>query len=142
MNIENIENLNTLATYLEQLPEGYEHFDMKYYFVVQGRRLAYLVSEPKLESCGTVACAIGHGPAAGIPIKPEELWGVYCARVFGLSGSAWTWCFGEEWVHVDNTPQGAAKRIRHYLTYGLPEDAEEQRLGDTDYCYATDDNKH
>lgn len=137
----NTENLEKLATYLEQLPEGYEHFDMKYYFVAQGLRLASPDNESVLESCGTVACAIGHGPAAGIPVKSGELWVVYSERVFELSPSAWDWCFGEEWVRVDNTPQGAAKRIRHYITYGLPEDAEEQRLGETDYCCITDDNK-
>ena len=33
--------------------------------------------------CGTVACAAGHGPMAGIEAKPHESWTAYTDRVFG-----------------------------------------------------------
>lgn len=33
----------------------------------------------------------------------------------------WNWLFGSEWEDVDNTPKGAAKRIRIFLESGVPE---------------------
>ena len=31
------------------------------------------------------------------------------------------WCFSGEWCEIDNTPRGAAKRIRVLLKSGLPD---------------------
>ena len=79
--------------------------------------------------CGTVACAAGHGPMAGIEAKPHESWTAYTDRVFGtkINGHfsekdmySWHWMFGAVWTKIDNTPKGAAARIRRYLDRGVP----------------------
>jgi hypothetical protein len=142
-------NLAKLATYLEQLPADYEHFDMTSYVdhkgdcdIFEDKTLERaFVQNPKatIHNCGTVACAAGHGPAAGIPLRRDERvltldwwdgtptaeidWAAYIKRAFGVSqGDDWTWMFGGDWADVDNTPQGAAKRIRYFLEHGVPED--------------------
>ena len=119
-------NLDTLASYLEALPEGYQHFEMSSFFDHCG------VKEENLEApaqCGAVACAVGHGPAAGIPVKEFDQFGVnwdrYSDRVFinnhqFQNDMEWDWMFSGDWEFADNTPQGAAKRIRYFLQNGLP----------------------
>lgn len=116
------ENLLRLASYLETLPEDYEHFDMGLYACTEESDEP-LPSELDLTECGTVACAVGHGPAAGIAPEPDEDWSEYSERVFDLPftanpNSEWAWCFDSEWAAVDNTPTGAAKRIRYLLEHG------------------------
>jgi len=131
-------NLDTLATYLEALPEDYEHFDMRRYFDARGLTpdivalSSGLVGTEHLNVCGTVACAIGHGPAAGIDPQGSENWSEYSSRVFGcvnralwggvvyMGGGIYAWAFCEEWCHHDNTPLGAAQRIRYALRHGIP----------------------
>lgn len=81
-------------------------------------------------ACGTVACAVGHGPLAGIEMTPGEKkakdagvgWAVYCARAFGVSNISpeMGWLFQSWWQKKDNTPEGAAARIRYYLKHGVP----------------------
>lgn len=79
--------------------------------------------------CGTVGCAIGHGPYAGLPKQDDEGWIAYSNRVFGFisepylygpntyhtQGNYWHWCFSSLWDDIDNTPEGAAKRILYLL---------------------------
>lgn len=72
--------------------------------------------------CGSVGCAIGHGPYAGLPKRPKETWYAYADRVFGLPPTEWRWCFSAYWARSDNTPEGAAKRIRYLLKRGAPPD--------------------
>src|SRR3546814_6384471 len=57
------------------LPEDYAKFDMGWW-TADSR-------SPGATTCGTVACAGGHGPIAGIPSLPGEYWGDYIPRVFG-----------------------------------------------------------
>lgn len=108
-------NLAALAAFLPAVPP--ELFHMNDY-------------ECKNE-CGTTHCAAGYGPSAGIPKLPEEHWGVYCGRVFGVvydawvskkHRQAWCWLFSSSWQSVDNTPDGAATRIRILLDKGVPVD--------------------
>lgn len=138
-------NLEKLAAYLEQLPEGYDHFDMcdfyqKYFIGLGGIRIGRTKSNPETaiapSECGAVACAIGHAPAAGIPALPGEYWAPYAVRVFELLHNEWVWCFDGEWECIDNTPQGAAKRIRYLLAFGPPSDWKEQLDGEADYLFA------
>jgi hypothetical protein len=92
-----------------------------------------------LANCGTVACAVGHGPAAGIPlakanIKTRRRKGVDVVTeidfeaysknfVPGFLSYAFDWLFGGEWTGVDNHHWGAAARIRFYLDKnGVPAD--------------------
>jgi hypothetical protein len=161
------QNLATLASYLEKLPADYEHFDMRTY----ARHLgecdaiedpdALAVSDPEkfFENCGTVACALGHGPAAGIPFERHMLnvteyegartvnvrWNVYSDEQFGLTrwSYPWMWCFGGTWVDVDNTVRGAAARLRYFLDSGVPDlftyhengSGEIARMVDSRSCY-------
>lgn len=117
------QNLRKLAAYLLALPEGYERFHMASF-------------------CGTSACALGHGPDAGIPRQSDD-WMRYAAESFGLGSTAqhwvlhsWQWCFSPDWAKVDNTPHGAAKRILWMLENGVPDDAILQECGKASLCYA------
>jgi len=68
--------------------------------------------------CGTAACAAGHGPHAGIEKDSLEYWREYIQRAFCLRSNSWSWCFDAEWADIDNTPEGAAKRILYLLFSG------------------------
>jgi len=114
------QNLRTLADYLAQLPKGYEHFDMAYYYLIR-------------EGCGTTACALGHAPSAGIITLENETWEEFSKRVFGIADDDrdivageftkdWEWLFSENWQYIDNTPHGAAARIFIYLYGGVPKE--------------------
>ena len=80
-----------------------------------------------MDDCGSVGCAVGHGPYAGIK-KTENSWGRYADRVFGASdrvpatcnGRLYDYCFNSSWSSVDNTAVGAAERIETVLTRGIP----------------------
>ena len=66
--------------------------------------------------CGTVGCAVGHGPYAGIQPKFGEDWLAYSERVFtGDDDDLWMWLFDASWTRVDNTAIGVAKRIYWFL---------------------------
>jgi hypothetical protein len=111
----NVKNLDKLATYLEGLPFGYSHFDMQLYIDGQ-ESLPYLRCEENF--CGTAACALGHGPAAGICYTGTNLfadWEGYAAKFTDRDALLWVWLFNDEWRHTDNTHQGAAARIRYVL---------------------------
>lgn len=118
-------NLQLLATYLISLPEDYEHFDMRNYL---NKRKSFATlnvdSAEELGTCGSAACAIGHGPAAGVPITYQDSsWQDYCDRVFidvPRNLKMWHWCFSDSWENYDNTPRGAAQRIMYMLVYGVP----------------------
>ena len=126
----NEKNLRKLAKYLEKLPASYPHFSM-FDYVSDGTQ----PQEAHEFECGTVACAVGHGPAAGIKPKKEEGWCEYEDRVFALAKSEWDWCFASEWRITDNTPQGAAKRILYMLEHGVPADYHAQMIGDEPYIF-------
>jgi hypothetical protein len=71
-------------------------------------------------NCGTVGCALGHGPYAGIYKRGNEDWADYGARQFISSCNPYLWCFGARWANCDNTAPGAAKRILYLLRNGTP----------------------
>lgn len=96
------------------------------------------LKEEDYKSCGTVCCALGHGPMAGIPVGDDySSWEDYCFYNFGVDVSSpeYDWLFHANWAYVDNTPKGAAKRIRIYLKYGVPKTFKEQLLGSTPLMY-------
>jgi len=110
-------NCAKLASYLETLPEGYEHFAMDCFYGDDN-----LATVSGYNVCGTVACAIGHGPAAGVKVGRDDrlrsgaiLWWSYSDRFATPHTPAWLFMFDGEWAEVDNTPQGAAQRIRWIL---------------------------
>jgi hypothetical protein len=140
MNAEQRANLLKLAEYLESLPPDYSHFSMTDYINHRGSCEIEnidqeLVLDPQaaLMNCGTIACAAGHGPAAGFPILESEteqingyldiLWPNYMHRVFGVEDGSdeWAFLFGAWWIYYDNHHYGAAARIRYFLENDMPE---------------------
>lgn len=119
--VEQRKNLIKLAEHLEQLPEDYRDFSMTEFY--SGHDRGYVISGFKY--CGTAACALGHGPAAGIVTTKEEFfftrdhfdWLEYSRELFGLDPASpeWDWLFSDSWTCVDNTHYGAAARIWSYL---------------------------
>lgn len=67
--------------------------------------------------CGTSACAVGHGPQAGVEIQGFETWRAYESRAFGIEhgSAAWYFLFGPG--HRD-CPISAVARIEEFLTNG------------------------
>jgi hypothetical protein len=118
----NVKDLTLLANYLEKLPIHYSHFNMVRFNSAFGT----IPAEIEEHSCGTSGCAVGHAPfVEGIP-KPEkeELWSDYSVRIAFLNDgflcedqeSLWDFMFGPIWFEYDNTPHGAAKRIKLALS--------------------------
>jgi len=137
------QNLLKLADYLSKFQETIERrFDMSSF----DRSRSPHSTQPV---CGSVGCAIGHGPYAGIPKLDGESWIVYWQRVFMSpehfdcsddGTDPWSWCFSEEWASIDNTAAGAAKRIYWLLDHGLPYNADDQLSGNAPLCYVTEEH--
>ena len=104
---EQVMNLETLASYLERLPDDYAGFDISTYHQVS--------------ASGTVACSIGHGPIAGIERGYPLYAGMgdysaYARKVFGTDEfqtkeGVYMFSIDNENGHIP-----AAKRIREVLT--------------------------
>ena len=131
-------NLIRLADYLDNLEPTYQGFNM----------LGYGNTAAK---CGTTACAAGHTFAAGIADRgffrgkygrtdwPHVVKTLYT----GGDLDVFRWLFGISWgwkdivtEGVDNTPWGAAARIRYFVTHGLPSDWKDQLTGTSLYMFA------
>lgn len=107
-------NLLKLADFLENNYSNI-NFDMKYYKTLSHSNIIHSpISEYK---CETVACALGYGPLAGIKPLLGETWGAYGARNFVDNFSQFDFIFGSTWRYFDNTPLGAAARIRYFLDH-------------------------
>lgn len=132
-------NLEKLATYLEGLPKRYKHFGMASFtdnIADWEARKKYALENGGVAQmgCGTVACAVGHGPAAGVLFTKDDIfffsngdarlkWWEYSYRNFCGEGEIWEWMFGGVWADIDNTHRGAAARIRYILSgRKVPED--------------------
>jgi hypothetical protein len=133
--------LEKLATYLEGLPKGYRHFGMGNFLddpKSNEALIEYALKNGGVQHCGTSACAVGHGPAAGI-FMPKALakrfgetwrrgpiWNEYTALFIGpvkedsVGGDAFGWLFGGDWSDYDDHHYGAAARIRFFLAHGKP----------------------
>lgn len=138
----NFINFKKLVKYLLSLPADYENFDMSKY--VNGE-LQGTANNNYSPVCGTSACALGHGLAAGVIPSDERLitklfsmggltrdiaWTEYCDQFFITTHDSefyyetcdiWSWCFDSAWANIDNTVEGAAKRILYMLENGIPE---------------------
>lgn len=131
-------NLLKLASHLRKL--DHEKFDMNYFYKYYDDQQEQLVPLPHDQlglhgdpnPCGTVACAVGCGPAAGIPIdEVDDCWETYSNRVFVqhnvegcypdrfLADRTWVFLFSASWARSDNSPTGAAERIQFVLENGL-----------------------
>ena len=68
----NTENLRIMSAYLAKLPDDYEQFEMATFLGMNCFHSATIEQEGVLTylqhnggaPCGTVACVVGHGPAA------------------------------------------------------------------------------
>lgn len=119
---QRVANLETLFNYLAYGTLKAE-FNMEFYCA------GYLGQHMFLTDCGTVGCAVGHGPYAGIPKTTEESWNEYAERCFCVNlGMIFEYLFHSDWAQIDNTPTGAAKRIRYALDFGIPKPTEEDGL--------------
>lgn len=108
---EQLANLEKLAVYLES-DELKAEFDMGEYCEEE-----FFHGH---ETCGSVGCAIGHGPYAGIQKFRTESFKGYSDRVFGLDWNDWSHCFDCKWELRDNTARGAAARIRQVIAKHTP----------------------
>ncbi len=124
----NKKNLLKLAAYLKK-----RKLNARFRMLVFSDNMSFAGLDQTV--CGTVGCAVGHGPYAGIRKFKNETWREYSNRVFGLDSEEWDWCFCGGWVYVDNTPKGAAKRIEYLLNHGVPETAKEQLYLQEPLCY-------
>jgi hypothetical protein len=134
-------NLAKLAAYLRTLPADYPDFAMNDFVLDSSGKKGIA----HVASCGTAACAVGHGPKAGIKPKSGESWHAYSYRtlipiMFGddVDDDAWAWCFSGIWAHVDNTVHGAAARIEWMLEHGVPKNGSGQRFGCEPLCYTVE----
>lgn len=127
--------LNKLATYLEGLPKRYRKFSMATYAGNMLPKKQARYAEFNGGFCGTAACAVGHGPAAGVLMPPKlvaqfaevrrgddtgDIWHQYSKLFTGGDMQVFHWLFVAHWARYDNTPRGAAARIRYFLERGLP----------------------
>jgi len=120
----NRENLNKMADYIETIPQ--EKFNMA----------TYRTGESIKHECDTVGCVIGHCTVLDKNPLPMDYIGdiafyAWSKEFTGLDpdSSEWAYLFASEWEDMDNTPTGAASRIRHFLENGLPQDGREQMEG-------------
>lgn len=108
-------NLKKLSAYLRTLPRACEHFDMGTYYRVEGGGSPYPYEVPRDMPCGTVACAVGHGPAAGVKVpRGCDTWHEFSRRALGVEagGDAWVYMFG---CGNPDDPVEAADRIDNFL---------------------------
>lgn len=106
--------------------------------------------------CGTVACSLGYGPLIEPPVESDYIceydfhrefqYDRYSDRVTGMNvySAGRQWCFAGIWARFDNTPKGAAARIRVLVASpdGMCEDVSWTAIRDlldchSDYNYTT-----
>lgn len=130
-------NLECLAAHLDLGVTNLE-FDMEQYC----KSPKGVSLNPYEWECGTVACAAGHGPSLGIEARPRERWISYAERVFGVATDQdYYWISAGFWARTDNTPRGAAARIRYALRHGIPENYFEQMLGKAPLSYTVPERR-
>lgn len=122
-----VRNLIRLAKYLWSLSEDYAHFDMATYFDPDDKGFSSLNDLPqhftkaKLNSCGAVACAIGHSLAIDTMELTKSNVSMWCSLAKDLYGQTdmgenfGRYLFSAEWIEHDNTSKGAAMRITYLL---------------------------
>ena len=75
---------------------------------------------------------LGHAVVLGIRIKQGETWPQFALRAFGWDSEnepdKWAFLFCAAWANVDNTPAGAALRIRQLTEDRIPQDWK-QKIG-------------
>jgi len=89
-------------------------------------------------TCQTAGCAVGWNtfliPKVDMNYRKYSLTHLIVNNLC-QGDEAWNWCFGASWSEVDNTPEGASKRILWLLDKGLPSDHSDQLIGYAPLCY-------
>lgn len=125
---DQIRNLETLAEYLLTIPDGDPSFSMRTYTDDFAKNFISHRNESDRTDCGTVGCAIGHGPYAGIPKDKGDSWDLYAELNFGASimrgahRKMFEWCFDPVWAcSCYPTARDCANRIIFAINKGIPE---------------------
>lgn len=100
-NEDRLNNLIILRDYIKEYYNGAinsKTFDMAYYC----RSTSSTALFPYQAECGTICCALGHGPQAGIPQKGIEnlhwTWRQYADQYFcPIQSKEWEFLFGSRW---------------------------------------------
>lgn len=140
-------NLAILARRIRKIPQ--EMFTMEHFRTPSGK-----ASQPenRTRECTVPGCVLGHAPAffpkkslprytfdnASEADPVGTIWFLkFAADTFGLfpGGRDFNWLFWGSWHKVDNTPEGAARRIEWLLEHGTPTNAWEQSMGLEPLCY-------
>ena len=129
----NKDNLLRMANHIETIPQ--EDFNMAKFRKDR--------SSKKIE-CNTVGCAVGHC----IILDPDNIkknfidrygmidyleWSEQFTGVTNME--QWNYLFGSGWKYTDNTPKGTAKRIRHVLKHGFPDEMSQEINGTKKLSY-------
>lgn len=112
----NKDNLLKMADHIEKVPQ--EMFDMG----------VYRCGDEITPECGSVGCIIGHCTVLDNEPLPRYEYGnidfnAWSEKFTGIDlwDEEWDFLFSGAWERIDNTPTGAAKRIRYFVGNGLPE---------------------
>jgi len=126
----NIKNLEEMADFIETVPS-------KFFNMYRFRKGWEVTPE-----CDSVGCIIGHCTVLDKRPLPRLLNGdiyfySWAEEFTGLPmrSSASRYLFSPDWADTDDTPKGAAKRIRFFLKNGLPNDWLEQIFGEAPLSY-------
>lgn len=127
-----------MADYIETVPQ--EVFDMS-----NIRGSIYDTGFNLTPECNTVGCIIGHCTILApelikhYPLTKSIKFIKWSEDFTGLTHfpyhKEWEWLFEASWGTIDNTPTGAAKRIRHFVEHGLPDDWEQIMNGEKPLPY-------
>ncbi len=120
-------NLNVLLPYLGKMDGAKVKFDMNCFSEAD--------SLVNAMTCGSVGCAVGVAPYAGIVKSEHETWVEYAYRCFGAQHdyealkpgehdafNNWNWMFSAKWATYWNKPKYSAMRIRHRLKFDTVKD--------------------
>jgi len=134
----NIENLNILADYLDKVSP--DSFNMREFYMDKYGKSLGISDAPLSHECGSAACAVGFGPAAGIKVpETADGWMHYSCIVFfnkpnGYLGfgkdNLWDYLFSSNWGNRTD-PQDTARRIRYMISknFVVPDNFREQISG-------------
>jgi len=151
----NAENLKKMADYIETVPKykfdmiifrAQEHAD-DFEIIPDDPQekvdiSAFLAGRKTAHECGGVGCILGHCTVIDRNPLPMDSLGEIDGYAWSLDFTGlgpnsieWHYLFAGFWIYGDNTPTGAASRIRHFLEKGVPDDWRDQMLGRTPLSY-------
>lgn len=136
---EHRENLQTLADFLDSVPE--EHFGMRTYSKkgttarecstpIHAIGFLKAALQPHEDGtphhpCGTSACALGWAAVVfedEVQNMASQTFPALSNKLFGMCRPCepWEFMFSADWHKDDDTAKGAARRIRFALAHGVP----------------------